>query len=169
MSAQQAPGKPFNGWHMTAILAAGFGVVVGVNLTMARLASSTFGGVVVDNSYVASQHYNRWLDEAKAERAMGWTVDVSRRDDAHVAVRLAGAPDHAVIEADARHPLGRRPDMVLSFAPDTAGTYVSREVLPEGRWHLRLAITADGRTWHGEDQVEGREVIGAPQPQAVQP
>lgn len=164
MTASKAPRKAFSGWHMTAILVAGFGVVVGVNVTMATLASTTFGGVVVENSYVASQHFNRWLDEAKEERALGWKVDVSRRDDGLVAVRLAGAPDHAAITADARHPLGRRPDMALSFRRDAAGSYVSHEVLPEGRWLLRFAITADGRTWRAEDQVEGREVIGETRP-----
>ena len=39
--------RPFTGRHMAAILIAGFGVVIAVNLVMARFAVTTFGGVVV--------------------------------------------------------------------------------------------------------------------------
>jgi nitrogen fixation protein FixH len=56
---------------MAAIMVAFFAVVIAVNVYMARLASSTFTGVVVENSYVASQHFNRWLDEARAEERLG--------------------------------------------------------------------------------------------------
>ena len=59
-------GRKFTGWHMTGILVAFFGVVVSVNVFMARAAISTFGGTVVDNSYVASQKFNGWLDKAEA-------------------------------------------------------------------------------------------------------
>ena len=67
-------GRKFTGWHMTGILVAFFGVVVSVNVFMARAAISTFGGTVVDNSYVASQKFNGWLDKAEAQKALGWTV-----------------------------------------------------------------------------------------------
>lgn len=84
----RAPRKPFNGRHMTAILVAGFGVVVAVNFTMASLAGSTFSGVVVENSYVASQDFNRWLDEANREKALGWSIEASPRADGRVVARL---------------------------------------------------------------------------------
>lgn len=51
------PPGPFNGRHMTAILVAFFAVVIAVNVLMARFIICTFGGVVVENSYVASQHF----------------------------------------------------------------------------------------------------------------
>ena len=47
--------RKFTGWHMTAILVGFFAIVISVNLFMARAAIGSFGGVVVDNSYVASQ------------------------------------------------------------------------------------------------------------------
>ena len=47
--------KKFTGKHMATILVLGFGVVVAVNFTMASLATNGFSGVVVENSYVASQ------------------------------------------------------------------------------------------------------------------
>ena len=36
--------RPFTGRHMAMILIAGFGVVIAVNVAMARMAISTFGG-----------------------------------------------------------------------------------------------------------------------------
>lgn len=63
--------NPFTGKRMTAIFVAGFGIVIAVNLTMAMMAVGSFHGTVVDNSYVASQHYNGWLKQAAASKALG--------------------------------------------------------------------------------------------------
>ena len=100
-----AQGK-FTGWHMTAILVAFFGIVIAVNFTMARLAVTSFGGTVVDNSYVASQHYNDWLAAADRQERLGWTVKASLSADRHVAVQveLAGQSlSSATVIGDARH------------------------------------------------------------------
>lgn len=138
----------FTGRHMLAIMLAFFGVVVAVNMLMATLASRTFGGTVVDNSYVASQKFNGWLAEGRAQDRLGWTARLSlngtRRIE--VAVRegeatLAGAQLHAV----ARHPLGRAPDIALDFRPVGQGGYLSRTALPAGRWTLHLEIRHAGR------------------------
>lgn len=159
MTMQQAPHskpltrKPFTGRHMTAILVAGFGVVFAVNFTMASLASSTFGGVVVENSYVASQHFNRWLDEAAREKSLGWRISAARRADGHVAATLAGVPQSATIAAIARHPLGRLPDTRLTFVREADGTYASRETLATGRWMVRFDVEAGGKAWRGEQPV----------------
>lgn len=165
MSSQQAPrSKPFTGKHMAVILVASFAVVFAVNFLMASLATSTFGGVVVENSYVASQNFNHWLDEAAKEKSLGWKVDVARRADGRLTATLTGVPAYPTVKAIARHPLGRRPDVALTFQKDVSGVYVSDKPLPEGRWVLRFDIEAGGQVWHGEDQVEGLEVMGQPVP-----
>jgi nitrogen fixation protein FixH len=105
----------FTGQHMTAILVAFFGVVVVVNFTMAGYASSTFGGIVVENSYVASQHFNRWLDEARAEDRLGWDAVTAWRPDGRLAITVTGAPPEVTVQAIARHPLGTLPDRALAF------------------------------------------------------
>ncbi|QDK34417.1 FixH family protein [Sphingomonas sp. IC081] len=147
------PASPFTGRHMAAILVAGFGVVIAVNFTMAHLALSTFGGEVVENSYVASQDFNRWLDEAARERALGWTLAARRTGDGHVRAELRGVPAGARLQAQARHPLGRLPDTPLTFGSDGGGRFVSREVLPAGRWTLRFEVEVDGRRWRVEEPV----------------
>ncbi|MBW8783070.1 MAG: FixH family protein [Novosphingobium sp.] len=143
----------FTGRHMAAIMVGFFGVVIAVNVVMARLATSTFGGEVVENSYVASQRFNRWLDEAAAEQALGWRAETSRLPDGRVMVRLSGAPGDGVsLAAVARHPLGTVPDRTLGFVPAGAERFVSTTALPAGRWRLRLEVSAGVTRWrHQED------------------
>jgi len=140
-------GKTFTGRHMAIILVSFFGVVIAVNLTMAYYASATFGGLVVDNSYVASQKFNGWLAKAREEAALGWAIDAARGADQRLAVSLTagGAPlDEAVITAHARHPLGRMPERELTFRALGSGHYESLEALQEGRWIIHLRATAQG-------------------------
>ncbi len=144
----------FTGRHMAAILVGFFAVVLAVNLLLARLAGATFGGVVVENSYVASQHFNRWLGEAERERRLGWQASVTRRADGRLVVTLTGAPDSVTLTALARHPLGHLPDVRLGFARDAGGAFVSNETLPLGRWRLRLEASAEGKTWRREEGLQ---------------
>lgn len=135
--------KAFTGWHMTTILVAFFAVVITVNVVMARFALSTFGGAVVDNSYVASQHYNEWLQRAAAQERLGWEKAVTLGADRRVILAIAKdgrALADAAIVATLSHPLGRTPPAAIHFAPAPDGRFVSRERLPVGRWRIDLAV-----------------------------
>ncbi len=136
--------RPFTGYHAAAILIAFFAVVVGVNVLMARLAVSTFGGTVVDNSYVASQKFNGWLAEARREKEMGWTVSQPVRAGGHLVLSASGALGEplsgARITMRAEHPLGRLPGRDLRFTEIRPGTYRSMEPVAAGRWKLRAHI-----------------------------
>jgi nitrogen fixation protein FixH len=145
---------PFTGRHMTAILVGFFGIVIAVNFTMAGYASSTFGGIVVENSYVASQEFNGWLDRAAKADALGWHANATRLPDGRVEIRLTGAPDGTVLAAEARHPLGRLADRQLTFAPASPGRFVSAEALPADRWTLRIEATAGGAVWRREEALQ---------------
>jgi nitrogen fixation protein FixH len=144
----------FTGRHITAILIAFFGVVISVNVLMARLAIRSFGGEVVENSYVASQHFNRWLDEAAVEQALGWKAHVARRTDDRLSVRLEGVPAGTIaLAGDARHPLGVQPDHALHFNRIGDGSFISTKPLPAGRWRLHLDVHAAGRHWRHEEDL----------------
>jgi nitrogen fixation protein FixH len=137
------------GHHVAAIFVAFFAVVIAVNIGMAVAASRTFGGLVVENSYVASQKFNGWLKEARTERALGWAVLTSRRPDDRVEVRLSapGASlDGAQVSATVLHPLGRAPERALEFRQTGNGLFESVQPLPAGRWIVHLSIDANGRT-----------------------
>lgn len=128
---------------MLALMLAFFGTVIAVNFAMATLATSTFGGTVVENSYVASQRFNTWLREARVQQALGWVSRVSLERDRRVRVNLLheGRPiAGATLDAVAQHPVGREPDVALRFRPAEDGTYRSTRPLPEGRWLIHLEI-----------------------------
>ena len=153
MTASASTKGQLTGRKMTAIFVAFFGVVMVVNFTMAHFATSTFGGVVVENSYVASQHYNTWLDEAAVQQKLGWSATLSRLPDRRVVVRFAGAPDGLTVSAVARHPLGRAPDQALAFTRAADGAYISTKAAAPGRWMLRLLAKQGANTWREEQEL----------------
>ena len=143
----------FTGRHMALVLVIGFGIVAAVNFFMASLAVGGFHGVVVENSYVASQKFNTWLAEAEKARALGWEVRPGRGDDGHLLVETADVPAGADIGAELRRPLGEQEFASLVFDPLPDGRYRSREPIAEGRWIVRLTITAGDDVWTGESEL----------------
>jgi nitrogen fixation protein FixH len=138
--------RTFTGRHMALIMVAFFGVIIAVNLFMASNAVRTFGGVVVQNSYVASQRFNGWLDAARAQDKLGWVARATVQGD-RLVVTLAGpdgAIDGALVAIDAEHPLGRMPGRAFALNPVGAGRYVAPHALPAGRWRLRIQAQRDG-------------------------
>ena len=154
--------KKFTGKHMALVFVGGFGIVIAVNLLMASFAVGGFHGVVVDNSYVASQNFNGWLEKAEKSRALGWNVRAERRADGRVVLTTEGVPDSATITADLRRPIGAKDFASLTFAPagasdgasDGLGRWVSDKPVAEGRWTMRMAIAADGQDWAGESELK---------------
>lgn len=145
--------RRFTGWHMLAMMVGFFGVVIAVNVTMARIALGSFGGVVVENSYVASQEFNGWLDAAEAQETLGWDVVTTWRDDGRLALQVSGAPDALVATATVRHPLGHLPTRELVFEQALSGEYISTEELPQGRWTMRLTLASGVDEWRREEEL----------------
>ena len=142
--------REFTGRDMAKVLVIGFGIVFAVNFLMANLATRGFGGVVVENSYVASQKFNQWLDEAERSQALGWTANVTRNEDGHLGVETAGVPEDAAITAQLRRPIGKNETDAITFARDESGIYHSTEPVTQGRWIVRLAITSGQDRWSQE-------------------
>lgn len=145
--------RTFTGKHMAALLVAGFGIVVAVNLLMATLAVGGFSGVVVENSYVASQRFNGWLEQARQQQALGWTAVPTRLVDGRVAIAADGVPRGAKVAAELRRPLGNPDTTRLAFFPAAGGQFTSRTSIGPGRWIIRLTITADTRRWSSEREL----------------
>lgn len=140
---------------MLGVMLGMFGLVIAVNVIMARYAITTFSGTVVDNSYVASQHYNRWLAEARAQDALGWGIAATQDDTRRVAIEATGpdGPLDGAVDAVASHPLGRAPDRALAFVRVGAGRYRSTTPLPAGRWRLHVELGSGGRSARFAAQV----------------
>lgn len=135
--------RRFTGWHMTAILVGFFGLVIAVNVYMAHAAISTFGGVVVDNSYVASQEYNGWLAAARKQEQLGWSTRLSLADGRHVRVEATKAGSALAGLAGsgfASHPLGATTPIKLDFSRASDGSLTSVQALPHGRWLIHVSL-----------------------------
>lgn len=132
------PAGLITGRIVLGIMVAFFGVVIAVNVAMARLAAGTFGGTVVENSYVASQKYNQWLAQGRAQERLGWTTPISLDGQRRVVLGVPGAGFTA--SGSAHHPLGRAADVPLAFRMGDDGRLVSTTALPAGRWQVRLEI-----------------------------
>src|SRR3546814_20687118 len=63
----------FTGWHMLGAMLLFFGIVISVNLYMAWQATRSWSGLVVENTYIASQEFNGKVADAKALAASGVT------------------------------------------------------------------------------------------------
>lgn len=145
--------REFTGRHMLMTLVGGFGIVVAVNFYMASEAASSFGGVTVENSYVASQKFNGWLDEAKAQEGLGWSAELSRQVDGHLVVMTADVPADAKVTAELRHPLGLKDHPSLTFALQPDMRYISNERVEAGRWIVRISIVSGEDRWQREISI----------------
>lgn len=142
--------RAFTGRDMAAVLVAGFGVVIGVNLLMATLAVSGFSGVVVKNSYVASQRFNGWLDQAERQRALGWSARAERLEGGRIAIVTGALPAGARVSAMLRRPLGKPDTRQLVFKEVAPGRFESSVSVDPGRWIIRVRIAASGADWATE-------------------
>lgn len=151
MSSKREQGK-FTGRHMAIIMVAGFGIVIAVNLVMAAYAIGGFHGVVVENSYVASQQFNGWLADAEKARALGWQVKPARDSDGHVTLNTQGVPAGTRFAGALRRPLGEKAFADLTFRPAGEGLWRSDQPIATGRWIIRLSAETDGITWAEESE-----------------
>ena len=68
--SQTQTARPFTGRHMLLIMLGFFAVVLTANMTMVYFASHSWSGLVVKNSYVASQEFNETTDKMMANAAV---------------------------------------------------------------------------------------------------
>lgn len=140
----------FTGKRMTVVIVSGFAVIIAVNLLMATLAVRGFGGVIVENSYVASQQFNSWLNAAERQKALGWSVETIQTAKGHLEVRTSSVPQGARVSALARRPLGKPEMTPLGFSEMAPGRYTSRRTLKPGRWIVRTRVEFGASTWSAE-------------------
>jgi nitrogen fixation protein FixH len=149
--------RPLTGRKVLLIAVAAFAVILAANLAMLLAATGTFPGLVVKNSYVASQGWDR---KTEAQRALGWQASASYGDDT-LRVTMTGrdgAPVRGLsVVAVVGRPASDRDDVRLELA-EAAGGYSAPLVLAPGMW--RLAITgagAEGGSFEAEAQFYVRD------------
>jgi nitrogen fixation protein FixH len=135
------PRREFTGRHMLFAMLGFFGVIVAVNVLMAVIASGTWTGLVVANSYVASQEFQAREDAARHQRELGWRATL-RWTQGRVSLFVSdgtGAPvDLGNVTLQVNRPVGGREDRVLDMGHGAGGSYEAQLALPPGVWELTI-------------------------------
>ena len=137
--------KPLNGRRILTIFVGLFAVIIGANVVMAIQAISTFPGLEVANSYVASQQFEANRD---AQAALGWTLTPDYRPGEGVVLRFTDAQGLPVQVEGLEVLLGRTTSSAEDQRPAfhrEAGAYTASVTLAPGKWMLQIkALSADG-------------------------
>ncbi len=137
--------RTFTGRHMLAAMVAFFGVIVAVNLTMAAFAMKSWTGLVVQNSYVASQEFNDKAEAGRARAALGWQGDLAY-SNGELRYSLVYDNGSAVALTDVQVALGRpayeADDATIVLAPTGDGNFESSVALGDGQWIVRVSAEA---------------------------
>ena len=144
---QQTPsedtGKRFTGLHMFGVICGFFVVVIAANAALAFYAMGSWSGLVVENSYVASQNYNSVLADAEAQRALGWASKLDAAPDGLV-FKIADKTGHAIagakVEADLERPSNSAEDRKVALLEEPGGRYVHNGKLAAGLWNASVSV-----------------------------
>ncbi|GMB82179.1 FixH family protein [Shinella zoogloeoides] len=141
-------GFVFTGWHMLAVMVLFFGTIITVNLVMAWNASHSWSGLVVQNTYVASQQFNGKVAEARALAASGieGSLVIEGGKVAYRVLDARGAPVAADdVSAVFKRPVDEREDFTLALRPVGQGLFTAERDIAAGQWVVDIATRKDGR------------------------
>src|ERR1700688_117497 len=151
MSGPLASSKPLTGGKVLFMLLAFFGVVIAVNVTMARLAIQTLPGTEVDSAYSASLAYENEIAAAHDQNARNWKVDahIQRGPDGGATLEVeardsSGLPMSGLnFQGRFERPADRRADQAVGLAEVGSGVY-RRSAPPIRAGQKALAAVGDG-------------------------
>lgn len=160
MDRSSARTREFTGKHMLAVMLAFFGVIVAVNLTMATFARTSWSGLVVKNSYVAGQEFNRKAEEGREQAALGWTPEFSVNDGVLRFALTDAEGKPARLEggtASLRRPVGDADDAEIALVATSDGLEAPLGVT-DGAWIVELHAVVAGmdRPWRETRRIQLR-------------
>jgi nitrogen fixation protein FixH len=140
-----AIGKKLTGRYVLACLVLGFGIMFAANFALIYYALSTLHGEEVENSYDASQAYNSRLAAAHAQDQLGWTVNLTTRQEnggARVVAEFRDRSGAIVPGLDVRarfvHPFDRGLDREAQLVSDGGEYEGFAPALKSGKWTVQL-------------------------------
>jgi nitrogen fixation protein FixH len=145
----EAPRRSSWQWFPWAVAGA-LAVVVVVNAGMMWAALSTFPGAAGSDGFDLSNSYDRVLDRAARQAALGWTVVANLDTDAHAVIALIDRTGNplagAQVEARAERPVGPAETATLTFQAAPGGAYRAVQALAEpGQWDLQISVRVDDK------------------------
>lgn len=148
MNTRQSEGFVFTGWHMIGVVCLFFGTIISVNFYMAYQAVHSWSGLVVENTYVASQQFNTKVAEAKALNASGVVGQLSTTTS-HIEMRITDA-NGKLVDADRvtalfKRPVGDHQDFSVDLQRLSAGVYAIDRQVQEGHWIVDASAYENGK------------------------
>jgi nitrogen fixation protein FixH len=146
--------KPLTGRKVLFMVVAFFGVVIGVNMIMMRLAIQTLPGTEVDSAYSASLAYEKEIAAAHDQNARNWKVSahIQRSPDGGATLQVEARDNSGVpmsglkFQGRFERPTDRRADQPVGLAEVGGGIYRgSAPLIAPGQWDLVLEGDAAGR------------------------
>ena len=143
----ESSSQGFTGRHMLLVSCAFFGIVIAVNFTMAWLASTSWSGLVVENTYVASQEFNRKAEAMKAMTASGVSGALSINGGlVHYLLRNRdGSPtsvDEVVLKF--KRPVGDHEDFNVVLRKTGEGRFEGEHSVAAGDWIVEAISKRSG-------------------------
>lgn len=146
------------GWWYPYIFVGVFVVVVAVNAAMAYFATSTFTGLSTEGAYEKGLAYNQNLALAKAQEALGWTVETKvtpvagsgPRAEIGISYRDRDGKPVEGLEVKSRmiRPTAKGLDHVIALRPLGNGVYGGVFPLPvNGVWDMDIVAAGAGATY----------------------
>lgn len=143
MMAQVFNPTRFTGWHMFGVLGLFFGVTIMVNIALAVFASGSWTGLIVKNSYVASQSYNERLANDERQASLGW-VGTFVYDNATVTLQIVDAAGNPVavdsVFVTLRRPATEQQDHQIQLNRVATGFFSIQHPLATGLWAADVRI-----------------------------
>lgn len=139
--ASEKTGRPFTGRHMWILALSFFGVIIAVNVGMATLAMRSWTGLVVNNSYVASQEFEEKRTAHQAQQAAGWQAILTYLPGIARLVIIDGARgpiDLGDVSLQINRPVGGHDDQTVSLEHKPDGSYEATVTLPKGLWEATV-------------------------------
>jgi len=136
--------KPFTGRRMLLYVIAFFGVIICVNMVLMTMALRSDNGLVVPNSYVASQNFNSNQAKARAQAALNWAVTPAWSEGLLTLTYhdADGAPlDGLAVAGKIGRPVTARDDQAVVLVRSGSGTYSAALPLAAGYWEVDLTAT----------------------------
>lgn len=158
MNSRTGQPRQFTGWHMLAIMVAFFGVIIAVNLLMATFANTSWTGLVVQNTYVASQQFNERVAESRAQAALGWkaTLSIANGEIRYSLDDASGTPVRAEsVVASFRRPAYEAEDWQVTLAAKADGDFAAAAGVRDGIW----IVNTEARMTDGTSYQEARRVV----------
>ncbi len=142
--------RPITGRTVLYAMLGFFGVIFAVNGAFLYFALSSWPGLSTDHAYEKGVKYNQTLDDANAQKVVGWQSHVMVTDGQRITVSITDQEGAAVrgLEMGGQliRPARTGVDQQLVLIEDQPGQYKgSASNLLAGQWRLEISAMQNGK------------------------